>query len=113
MEIIKPFVVFLKRKIDNLYYRKDSLSNREELLRKTFPGTSNVWSYNDLNSFLLTLDIISQRQLVNALMSFYWWEIATLHMKKKFDEVAKYEGIPIFCSLMDAYVEELNISNSK
>lgn len=104
---------WIKEKVDNLYYRRYYQTNREALIRATFPGIHEVNDYKRLESYLTTLGEHWKRELVNALMSFYWWEVANLNANKKYDKAIEYEWIITFCSSIDAYLAELSILNKK
>ena len=108
---MERLIRWMKKKIDKIYYSKYHSGNREALIRETFPGIHEVWEYKQLDSYLVTLGEDSKRQLINALMSFYWGEISILNANKNYQKASEYEWIVTFCSMVQAYVAELSILN--
>lgn len=108
---MEKILTLFKEYIDNLYYHKYSLGNRESVIRKSFPWITQVWEYRRLNEYLISMDRSTISKVNEALMSFYWWEAASLQQAGKCAEISNLRGIVDFVNSVDAYLQEASLLN--
>ncbi len=113
----EPIILFiltkLKKIVDNWYYKKYHQFNQETLVRTMFPWIINVDSYGRLNTYLLTQSPSELDQLVKAIFSYYWAEVATLHSKYDYESVSQLKWLHDFALMLQSYSREFSsITNS-
>jgi len=102
----------VKKIVDNLYYKKYHQFNQETLVRTMFPWLVNIDSYSRLNSFLVSQDPLQVRQLVQAILSYYWAEVSSYHAKYDYNAVAQLKWLYEFANWLDLYSREIDSANS-
>nr|DAV49608.1 MAG TPA: hypothetical protein [Bacteriophage sp.] len=85
------FLTYLKKIVDKLYYKKYKQYNQETLVRTMFPSLVTLDNYTKLNSYLMSRSIIEIDELVNAILSYYWSEVALYHGRKDYESVSKLQ----------------------
>ena len=99
-------VVWLKKKLDKIYYNQYTLS-RETLIREMFPWINRVWEYDHLETFMRNTSVSQLLDLITVIYSYYWGEVNALISVWKIDEINKLKWLLDFANAIRDYKDRV------